>query len=614
MAEKLLTVRQVQVAGEGDHSDGGGLMLRVRAASASWVFRYTAPTGRRREMGLGAARRGDSKETGGSLTAARELAARARAHLQTGVDPIEARHHLREAAKAADVEIKAKRKREQLTLARAARGYHERAIEPRLSSKHAAQWISSLENHVPPEIWHMPIDKVEAPALLAALSSVRSLDEGGERVPETLRRIRQRLDAVFEDAIFHKHCTSNPASAIRRKMRETLPKAKPGQFRALMAQCLERIDALNPRLNAFITLVPDARAQAAAAAQEIRAGRWRGPLHGVPVAVKDFFDTAGVRTTGGSKQMADRVPDADAAVVKKLRAAGAIIVGKTNMDAFGMATTGLTSSFGPVLNPWNAAHVPGGSSAGSACAVAAGLCYATVDTDAVGSVRLPAACCGVVGFKGSAGLISLQGVLGDGPVDDFVRWMAHAGLTTRSVLDTALMLDALSERGGSDFASRVELADRRLRIGVASSKGADAQVRDSFDQAVAALQSFSDLQRSATLPGSDAEAGIAHIVRDRAGVDATFGDLDLFVLPTLTVTVSAVAKAARDPEEAVPAENTAFANYFGLPAITLPCGFDTHGVPIGVQIVGRPGDDIAALLAAHRFEQATGWGARHPIE
>jgi integrase len=233
MAEKLLTVRQVQTAGDGDHADGGGLMLRVRGASASWVLRYTAPSGRRREMGLGVARRANSKETGENVTAARDGAAKARFQLQAGVDPIEDRHRQRDAARAAEAATKAHKKRQQLTLARAARDYHERVVEPRLSAKHAAQWITSLENHVPPDIWHRPIDQVEAPELLAALSTVRSLEEKDARVPETLRRIRQRLDAVFEDAIFHKHCTTNPAAAIRRKMRETLPKDKPGQFRAL---------------------------------------------------------------------------------------------------------------------------------------------------------------------------------------------------------------------------------------------------------------------------------------------------------------------------------------------------------------------------------------------
>lgn len=237
MAEKLLTVRQVQTAGDGDHSDGGGLLLRVRGASATWVFRYTAPSGRRREMGFGVARRGNSKETGETLTVARDAAGRARTLLQTGQDPIDERQRQREAAQQADAAAKVHKKRQALTLARAARDYHERAIEPRMSAKHAAQWITSLENHVPAEVWHKPIAQVEAPELLAVLAAVkpheRARNVNGKALPETLRRIRQRLDAVFEDAIFHKHCTSNPAAAIRRKMRETLPKGKPGQFRAL---------------------------------------------------------------------------------------------------------------------------------------------------------------------------------------------------------------------------------------------------------------------------------------------------------------------------------------------------------------------------------------------
>src|SRR3954451_20159995 len=210
--------------------------------------------------------------------------------------------------------------------------------------------------------------------------------------------------------------------------------------------CLKRIEQLNPTLNAFITVMADeARDQAKAAESEIKAGRWRGPLHGVPVAVKDFYDTAGVTTTGGAEQVKNRGPDKDAEVVKRLRKGGAIVVGKTNMDALGMATTGLTSFFGPVRNPWNSDYVTGGSSAGSAAAVAAGLCFATIDTDAVGSVRLPAACCGVVGFKGSWDLISTKGILGDQPVDAFVRWMAHAAVTTRSAADTALVLNVLAD-------------------------------------------------------------------------------------------------------------------------------------------------------------------------
>lgn len=229
----LLTVREVQTAGDGDHTDGGGLLLRVRGTSASWVLRYTAPTSRRREMGLGVARRGSSAQIGDSLTAARRLAHDARELLQAGTDPIDARDKRKDAGRQAEQAKKADKARERLTLARAARDYHERAIEPRLTTKHAAQWIASLEHHVPPDLWHSPIAGIDAPTLLAALSGVRSLESMDKRVPETLQRIRQRLDAVFEDAIFHGHCTTNPATAIRRKMRETLPAKTRGKFAAL---------------------------------------------------------------------------------------------------------------------------------------------------------------------------------------------------------------------------------------------------------------------------------------------------------------------------------------------------------------------------------------------
>jgi integrase len=229
----LFTVREVQTSPDGDHSDGGGLLLRVRGESASWVLRYTAPTGRRREMGLGVARRGSLAQAGDSLTIARKLARDARDQLQAGVDPIDSRERERETAKQAEQQSKAQKKREHVTLARAARSYHERAIEPRLTSKHAAQWIASLENHVPAEVWHRPLADIDAPVLLEALSKVRSLESARERVPETLQRIRQRLDAVFEDAIFHGLCAGNPAAAIRRKMRETLPMKKAGEFKAL---------------------------------------------------------------------------------------------------------------------------------------------------------------------------------------------------------------------------------------------------------------------------------------------------------------------------------------------------------------------------------------------
>src|SRR5262252_6005906 len=208
---------------------------------------------------------------------------------------------------------------------------------------------------------------------------------------------------------------------------------------------LARIEALQFRLNAFITvLADDARAGAKEAEEEIRGGTWRGPLHGVPVGIKDFYDTANVRTTAAFERFKDRIPARDAVAVAALKAAGAIVIGKMNMHQLGMGTTGLEGYFGPVQNPWNSEYIPGGSSAGSAAAVAAGLCCATLDTDAIGSTRLPAACCGVVGFKGSFGLISTQGILaGTQDPGEMIRWLNHAGITTRSAADTALVLDAL---------------------------------------------------------------------------------------------------------------------------------------------------------------------------
>ena len=233
----LMTVREVQAAKDGDHSDGGGLLLRVRGESCSWVFRYTGPSGRRREMGLGVARRGIPAQAGEALTGARDDAHKARELLRQGVDPIEARDQRREAAQQAEATAKAEKARERWTLARCARDYHERVIEPSRTTKHAAQWIASLENHVPPALWHAAVDSIEPPALLSALVDVKPHERArnlkGDRVPETVQRVRQRLDAIFEDAIFHRRATMNPAAAVKRKLREATPRRDRGEFRAL---------------------------------------------------------------------------------------------------------------------------------------------------------------------------------------------------------------------------------------------------------------------------------------------------------------------------------------------------------------------------------------------
>jgi aspartyl-tRNA(Asn)/glutamyl-tRNA(Gln) amidotransferase subunit A len=374
----------------------------------------------------------------------------------------------------------------------------------------------------------------------------------------------------------------------------------------LVDVCLTRIEALNPSLNAFITVMADdARDQAKAAAAEIDAGHWRGPLHGVPVAVKDFYDTAGVATTAGFEPFKNRVPDTGAEVVNRLREAGALLIGKTNMDALGMATTGLTSYFGPVRNPWDTDYVTGGSSAGSAAAVAAGLCFATIDTDAVGSARIPAACCGVVGFKGSSDLISIKGILGDQPVDDFIRWMAHAAVTTRTAGDTALVLDALACRH-ENFAAAIVKADTKVRIGVGDNVTVDTEVKDAFDMALTVFRDAGYATRDAAVPfGDPSQASMASIEADRAGIAAeAFTDVDVIVLPTLDETVPTVARAATNPEQGVSAALTAFANYYSLPVASVPCGFDRRGMPVGMQIVGRPGDERTVLNLAHQYELA----------
>jgi integrase len=233
----LLSARQVQAATDGDHADGGGLVLRVRdgAGSAAWVLRYTAPSGRRREMGLGPLTRESLVLAGKSLAAARELAHGARQQVKAGVDPLEYRHAKRAAAREAEAQRKAAATAAHWTLARCARDYHERVVEPNRTVKHGAQWLQSLENHISPAIWHSPIAEVTPPALLSVLEAATPHERARNHrdLGETLRRVRQRLDCVFEDAMFYGRCTSNPAAAVKRKLHEIRPRAKRGMFRAL---------------------------------------------------------------------------------------------------------------------------------------------------------------------------------------------------------------------------------------------------------------------------------------------------------------------------------------------------------------------------------------------
>jgi integrase len=223
----LLSVREVQTAADGNHSDGGGLLLCVREQLATWVFRYTSASGKRREMGLGIAHRNNPQVAASSLTVAREQAQKARSQLSNGVDPIDMRNELRRTAKAEEQAKKTEARRDHLTLARVARDYQERVIEPTRTNKHSAQWISSLENHVPDRLWHKPIVEITAPELLDFIAELQA------KIPETASRVRQRLETIFDDAEFRRVSTGNPARAIRRKLRETKKGCRRGAFAAL---------------------------------------------------------------------------------------------------------------------------------------------------------------------------------------------------------------------------------------------------------------------------------------------------------------------------------------------------------------------------------------------
>src|SRR2546429_2341696 len=240
----------------------------------------------------------------------------------------------------------------------------------------------------------------------------------------------------------------------------------------LTTACLDRIERLNPVLNAFITVTDEsALAQARVAESEIQRDQWRGPRQGIPVGLKDLIDTAGVRTTCGSALFADRVPTEDAEVVQRLKRAGAVLVGKQNLQEFAYGGTCVSSHYGAVHNPWNPKHIAGGSSGGSAAAVAAGMCFGAIGSDTGGSIREPAAFCGIVGLKPTYGRVSTRGVVP-------LSWsLDHIGPICRNVRDSAILLQALAGYDADDASSQqVPVPDysfalqqnpRQLRVGVA---------------------------------------------------------------------------------------------------------------------------------------------------
>jgi aspartyl-tRNA(Asn)/glutamyl-tRNA(Gln) amidotransferase subunit A len=428
--------------------------------------------------------------------------------------------------------------------------------------------------------------------------------------------------------------------------------------RELTAACLARIQQLNPMLNAFITVTAEqATADAQRAEAEIMKGRWRGPLHGIPVGLKDLFDTAGVRTTGGSGQFVERVPVEDAEAVRRLRAAGAVILGKQNLHELGLGATSAASHFGPVRNPWNREYVAGGSSGGSAAAVAASLCYGSLGTDTGGSVRLPASFCGIVGLKPTYGRVSTRGVLP-------LSWsLDHVGPLARTVLDAAVLLQAIAGYDAKDpysvdrpvpaLTAAMRRSPRSLRVGVSREyffSGLHADVETAVEHAIDVVSKLTAGVQDVVVPVSPethlavmlAEGFAFHAARVREtpqlfqppvlgrlrGGEAVstatyinqrreldeirrtaqslFAHVDLLITPTVPSLPIPIAVAQDDQAgTALFARNTRPFNAYGLPAVSLPCGFAKNGLPIGLQIVGPPWREEAVLRLAHAFEHAT---------
>jgi aspartyl-tRNA(Asn)/glutamyl-tRNA(Gln) amidotransferase subunit A len=436
---------------------------------------------------------------------------------------------------------------------------------------------------------------------------------------------------------------------------------------------LARIDALDGPINAFITVTADqALAAARRCEEEIARGAYRGPLHGVPVALKDLYDTAGIPTTGGSKIYAHRVPDEDSTVAARLRAAGAVLVGKTNLHEFAYGVTTDSSYFGPTHNPWDLNRIAGGSSGGSGAALAASLCLAATGSDTGGSIRIPAALCGVVGLKPTYGRVSCHGLLP-------LSWsLDHAGPIARTVYGAAAMLEAMAGGDHRDPAAvgmstpsyTAQLRDgiAGLRVGVDHDwalTGVQEDVRAAFQKALACLQDLGAeivevsvprveeaMEAALTILSAEAAAVHEEFLRTRAGdyqpdvrarlerglpirgtdyararrtgelvrrdLARLFEQVDLLATPMCAIPAPRLGQqdiAINAEVTSVMAPLTQYTRIFnltGLPAISAPCGFSAEGLPIGLQLVGRAWEEATVLRAAHAYEAATPWSQRRP--
>ena len=428
----------------------------------------------------------------------------------------------------------------------------------------------------------------------------------------------------------------------------------------IVRECLARIEKRNVSLNAFITVMNESALAGARAADEAMArGEWRGPLHGVPVAIKDLIDVAGEKTTAASALYKDRIAKEDAEVVRRLRQAGAVLIGKNNLHEFAYGGSSLISNYGEVRNPRDEKRIAGGSSGGSAAAVVAEMALAAIGTDTAGSIREPAALCGCVGLKPTYGRVSARGVI---PLS---ASLDHVGPLTASVADAALVLQAIAGYDPADITSvNVSVADyvsglnesvKSLRVGVPREyffEDLDVEVASAVEEALRVIRSLVsevkdvrvDVPTDRTLQAAESWAvhrenverspelyqaetlrrlrtgeeisAAEYMQRRRESEDArqtigaVFADVDVVVTPTAPIPAPTIAELKASPDQLRPAElrllrNTRPFNVWGLPAISVPGGFTKSGLPIGLQIAGAHWREDLVLRMARAYEQGT---------
>ena len=448
-------------------------------------------------------------------------------------------------------------------------------------------------------------------------------------------------------------------------------KVKPSE---LVEAHIERINATDDKLNSFVTILSESALHSSFIAEkEIMNGNYRGPIHGIPIGLKDLYDTAGTITTVGSKIYRERLPQEDATVVSRLKEAGAIVVGKLQMHEFALGATSINPHDGPARNPWDTERITGGSSGGSASSVAAGQCMASLGTDTGGSIRIPSALCGIVGLKPTFGRVSRKGVFP-------LSWtMDTVGPMTRTVEDAALMLNAMvsfdpSDPGSSpheteDFTSKLGLGIKGLTIGVPQEyfyETTSPEVKEALNSAEKVFESLGAkvipisipvLEHSLAISGTImlTEAASVHErnLKDRPfdigddvrlrltqgslysavdylkaqrgrhefnnQIDKAMETVDILLAPTVGIGApkiddkTVVLNGVEYPALALMPRLTRPHNICGLPTISIPCGFTSSGLPIGMQLAGRAFEDSVVIQTANAYENATDWTKQSPV-